>query len=263
MRKQTPLITFAACIATLSSIEIPTAQAKQKCSAAMPSNPHGYWSWRLIDGRKCWYEGKPMLSKSSLEWPAQASARPNSDRELSNRELSNSELQTSCQGSPAIHWIRRRGRRMTGYFRNAVACDPNDGLGVGFAGIVSKRRNCACGTGRCPHGNDQLCGDEETPKQCRECTMAAPVAGRIDSGSIRAITMAVFAIFMLSAGTAHAQFLFGPQYTFWPGHYAPFKHKHHHRQTNSGSAKSDSARGRSEGPAPDHHLDRRPTGLAF
>ena len=84
MRKQTPLIAFAACIATLSSIGIPTAQAKQQCSAAMPSNPHGYWSWRLIDGRKCWYEGKPMLSKSLLEWPAQASAQPNSDEELTS-----------------------------------------------------------------------------------------------------------------------------------------------------------------------------------
>ena len=80
MRKQTPLVAFA-CIATLSSIGIPTAQAKQKCSAAMPSNSHGYWSWRLIDGRKCWYEGKPMLSKSLLGWPTQASAQPNSDRE--------------------------------------------------------------------------------------------------------------------------------------------------------------------------------------
>lgn len=84
MRKQTPFIAFATCIATLSLIEIPTAQAKQKCSVAMPSNSHGYWSWRLIDGRKCWYEGKPMLSKSSLEWSAQASARPNSDRELTS-----------------------------------------------------------------------------------------------------------------------------------------------------------------------------------
>jgi len=47
-----------------------------------------------------------------------------------------------------------------------------------------------------------------------------------------------FAAFMLSAGIAHAQFLFWPQYRFWPGHYAPFKHKHHHRQTNSESAKN-------------------------
>src|ERR1700676_1891893 len=53
----------------------------------------------------------------------------------------------------------------------------------------------------------------------------------------RAITTAVFAIFMLPAGIAHAQFLFGPQHTFWPGQYAPYKHKHHHRQTNSETAK--------------------------
>ena len=50
----------------------------------MPSNPHGYWSWRLIDGRKCWYEGKPMLSKSALEWPALASAPPDSNVEIGN-----------------------------------------------------------------------------------------------------------------------------------------------------------------------------------
>ena len=55
----------------------------------------------------------------------------------------------------------------------------------------------------------------------------------------RAITTAVFAIFMLPAGIAHAQFLFGPQHTFWPGQYAPYKHKHHHRQTNSETTKSD------------------------
>ncbi|WP_027544982.1 L,D-transpeptidase [Bradyrhizobium sp. WSM2254] len=47
-----------------------------------------------------------------------------------------------------------------------------------------------------------------------------------------------FAAFMFSTGIAHAQFLFWPQDRFWPGHYAPFKHKHHHPQTNSGSAKN-------------------------
>ena len=54
----------------------------------------------------------------------------------------------------------------------------------------------------------------------------------------RAITTAVFAIFMIPAGIAHAQFLFGPQHTFWPSQYPPYKHKHHHRRTNSETAKS-------------------------
>jgi hypothetical protein len=58
------------------------AQAKQ-CSTERPSNARTYWSYRLIDGRKCWYEGKPMLSKSLLHWPeartAQASSRRDSN----------------------------------------------------------------------------------------------------------------------------------------------------------------------------------------
>jgi hypothetical protein len=66
---------------TLSAMPITTALAKQQCSASAPSNQHGYWSWRLIDGRKCWYEGKPMLSKSSLEWPAPVPAHPSSSNE--------------------------------------------------------------------------------------------------------------------------------------------------------------------------------------
>jgi hypothetical protein len=48
-------------------------QAKQ-CSTERPPDARSYWSYRLIDGRKCWYEGKPMLSKSLLHWAASPSA---------------------------------------------------------------------------------------------------------------------------------------------------------------------------------------------
>jgi len=85
MAKHIPSIALVACIASLSPIGMPTAQAKQTCSAAMPSNPQGrWWSYRLIDGRKCWYEGKPGLSKSLLEWPKQAPAQTNSTRALAS-----------------------------------------------------------------------------------------------------------------------------------------------------------------------------------
>jgi hypothetical protein len=80
-----PSIALAAWIAALLSVAIPNAQAKQQCSAAALSNAHGHWwSYRLIDGRKCWYEGKPMLSKSLLEWPKEASVQPVSNREVTN-----------------------------------------------------------------------------------------------------------------------------------------------------------------------------------
>ena len=47
-----------------------------------PSHARSYWSYRLIDGRKCWYEGKPMLSKSSLHWsPARTAKADDPERE--------------------------------------------------------------------------------------------------------------------------------------------------------------------------------------
>src|SRR5436190_23407651 len=49
------------------------------CSGAPPSHPQGYWSWRQIDGRKCWYAGKTMISKSLLRWPAKAPAQAKAD----------------------------------------------------------------------------------------------------------------------------------------------------------------------------------------
>jgi hypothetical protein len=80
-----PSIALTAWIATLLSVGIPNAQAKQQCSATAPKNPHGqWWSYRLIDGRNCWYEGKPMLSKSLLEWPKEASAQPVSNGKVTS-----------------------------------------------------------------------------------------------------------------------------------------------------------------------------------
>ena|ERR1700757_4462656 len=66
-------IASVACMVEPLSFGVSAAEAKQLCSVEMPSDPRGrWWSYRIIDGRKCWYEGKPMLSKSSLEWPKEA-----------------------------------------------------------------------------------------------------------------------------------------------------------------------------------------------
>ncbi len=72
MAKQIQFAAYAACIAVLLPVGVPSVEAKQ-CLAA-PSNTHKAWTYRLIDGRKCWYEGKSMISKSLLHWPAQAPA---------------------------------------------------------------------------------------------------------------------------------------------------------------------------------------------
>ena len=81
MKTQILLIFFAACIAVL----MPSGGANAKsveCSVVRPSNGHGYWSWRLIDGRKCWYAGKTMISKSLLQWPVKTSVQAKADPTL-------------------------------------------------------------------------------------------------------------------------------------------------------------------------------------
>src|SRR3984893_17013711 len=79
MSKQIRTISFVTFVARVLSLGIvlligmQAAEAKQ-CSEALPSKPQGHWSYRLIDGRKCWYEGENNFPKSLLQWPEQTSA---------------------------------------------------------------------------------------------------------------------------------------------------------------------------------------------
>ncbi|KRR20800.1 hypothetical protein CQ14_26235 [Bradyrhizobium lablabi] len=76
MSKQLSSMALTAFVAALL-LGMPGVEAKQQCSAAMPSSQNGkWWSYRLIDGRKCWYEGKPGLSKALLAWPKGEAAQP-------------------------------------------------------------------------------------------------------------------------------------------------------------------------------------------
>ena len=67
------------------------AQAKQ-CRTERPSDAQAYWSYRLIDGKKCWYEGKPGYSKSLLQWPAAQTEKKNARRESDARPASKPNL---------------------------------------------------------------------------------------------------------------------------------------------------------------------------
>ena len=78
MKTQILAVPLVACMAALAPVGAANAKAME-CSVARPSNATGYWSWRLIDGRKCWYVGKTMISKSLLHWPAKASVQAKAD----------------------------------------------------------------------------------------------------------------------------------------------------------------------------------------
>jgi L,D-transpeptidase catalytic domain len=64
-----------------------------------------------------------------------------------------------------------------------------------------------------------------------------------NAGSIRAMILAAFAVCIVAAEPAHAQFLFWPQSQSWWSKHAPFRHKHHHRHKKPRLAK--------KAPAPD------------
>src|SRR5438477_12680216 len=78
MKTQILPVFLVACMAALAPVGAANAKAME-CSVARPSNATAYWSWRLIDGRKCWYAGKTMISKSLLRWPAEAPAQAKAD----------------------------------------------------------------------------------------------------------------------------------------------------------------------------------------
>ena len=66
-------VAFVALVLPVLLVAMPAAQAKQ-CSDALPSHPQGHWSYRLIDGQKCWYEGEKNFPKAFLQWPEQTAA---------------------------------------------------------------------------------------------------------------------------------------------------------------------------------------------
>jgi hypothetical protein len=45
-----------------------SADAGLECRPGKPPGARDYWSWREIDGRRCWYPGRPGIPKSLLHW---------------------------------------------------------------------------------------------------------------------------------------------------------------------------------------------------
>ena len=57
------LILGAALLASVSSAEA------IECASGLPAVRSGHWSYRIIDGRRCWFKGHSSFPKSMLHWP--------------------------------------------------------------------------------------------------------------------------------------------------------------------------------------------------
>jgi hypothetical protein len=108
-------IILSACIALVSPVAFFSAELAhaRQCSDERPSTARSFWSYRLIDGRKCWYEGKPMLSKSMLHWLPARTAQADPARELNVLPANSYNLldaQAPMQGDSDAFEARWRAR---------------------------------------------------------------------------------------------------------------------------------------------------------
>jgi hypothetical protein len=63
----------------------------------------GYpWAWREIDGKRCWYKGKPGMDKKLLRWAESpsAAAAPKSTPKSTPKDAAKNALKGAPKGTP-------------------------------------------------------------------------------------------------------------------------------------------------------------------
>jgi hypothetical protein len=58
----------AGALALVLSSSVLAADVGVECRSAKPAGARDYWSWREIEGRRCWYPGRRGLAKDLLRW---------------------------------------------------------------------------------------------------------------------------------------------------------------------------------------------------
>ena len=102
-----PKVLSAAMIAVSCFASMPGAQAATACQAEIVKGRTAHWTYRLIDGRKCWYEGKTQLPKSDLYWSdrkggTQASEEPQEQDSARPAALKPAALKPAAVKPPSI-----------------------------------------------------------------------------------------------------------------------------------------------------------------
>ena len=75
MRSIPSQCSLAFSVAVLAYVLMPTAAGALECRER-PGDRASYWSYRIVDGERCWYRGHRRIAKSRLHWPAEPKAKP-------------------------------------------------------------------------------------------------------------------------------------------------------------------------------------------
>lgn len=96
-----------AVVAIIASIDV--AEAVTCASKSQRDGAH--WSYRIVDGRQCWYRGRKRLDKDELHWTVQhPSLQPSTSRSSDGGEGKTTETATSPPISPVRAWLRHHRR---------------------------------------------------------------------------------------------------------------------------------------------------------
>jgi hypothetical protein len=75
----------------VSVVLVRSAGAAVECKAEAPSGRTEWWSWRLVDGKQCWYQGRPGKDKTEFYWQRVA-PKPDRVEKVTPATDSNREL---------------------------------------------------------------------------------------------------------------------------------------------------------------------------
>ena len=64
-------VTKASSFIAVALLLISSAASATECQSS-PGQDGKWWSWRIVDSKRCWYEGRPGRSKDQLHWAKQS-----------------------------------------------------------------------------------------------------------------------------------------------------------------------------------------------
>ena len=131
---------MAAAILLLSMTTATTAAAAIRCQDAAGHEPGAHWSWREIDGKRCWFmrEGGTMPPKSAFTWVMAAPAKENINADIA-------AAPEKRKAGPTIELLKVRADEMSDVQANwlddapvdlIVGQDLSGAFGVGGSWVV-------------------------------------------------------------------------------------------------------------------------------
>jgi hypothetical protein len=101
------LLGGTACVGVALCCLLPASVQAIECLSAPDQSDSGWWSWREIDGRKCWYRKDGAVPpKSEFRWGQRAEETPTTQAPAQQEQLSLQTTEGIAAPAPRIETVR-------------------------------------------------------------------------------------------------------------------------------------------------------------